>query len=265
MFQIVFQIPAGTPTDYATGANLILWEIVVLLLFIMLPMGYFAARKQTEFRNLRISELGQGWFGFFYALARLFFIIAVVFNSGKNYDEFTNIAYLCSMIGLTMLIYTYEHYRLGQKAPLFTLVGVFASFFTLSGFQIIPGFSDVPWDIILVIISIASTILLLLVASLYVRIMNRFPGQTRTRTGFEFIGLLLLVLGIIFDGQTFITNADSPWFFKMIYPPMLAIMGVSILIVSHTFPKWFYMSYTVFAVAVLFIWFFMNITLLRSL
>lgn len=246
------QIPEGTPTDYATGLNLVLWEIVIFLLFIMLPISYANARNQTDFKNLKIAELGQGWFGFFYAGARLLFILALKVNNGDSYDDFTLVAYLLSMIGLSILIFTYEVYRLGRKAPIFTLIGVLSSFFTISGFNIIPGFQDVDREIILTITSIASSILLVLIASLYLKIMNRFPGQTRTRTSFEFYGLLLFVLSIVFDGQVMLTNPANPYFFKMIFPGVMAIFGVAILISAHSLPKWFFMTFTVIASIVLF-------------
>jgi len=259
------QIPEGTPSDYGTGLNLILWEIVIFLLIIMLPISYANARKQTDFKNLRYAELGQGWFGFLYGGARLLFILALIINHGENYDDFTNVAYLLSMIGLSILIYTYEVYRLGRKAPVFTMIGALSSFFTLSGFNIIPGFQDVPRELILTITSVASSILLVLIASLYLKIMNRFPGQTRTRTGFEFYGLLLFVLSIVFDGEAMLTNPLNPYFFKMIFPGVMAICGVAILVSAHSTPKWFYMTLTIVATAVVFGLFMMHISELAGL
>lgn len=248
---MLVQIPEGTPAEYGTGINLILWELVIFILFMFLPLAYLAARKQ-EFKNIKISELGQGWFGFFYAIARLLFILAIVIDNGNSYDDYTNIAYLFSMVGLSILIFTFEIYRLGRKAPIFTLIGVLSSFFTLSGFEgLIPGLRYVEREIILVIISVASTILLLLVANLYFKIMERFPGKTRNRTGFEFIGLLILVLGIIFDGEAFITMPTNPPFFQLIYPGILAVTGAIILISSHFLPSWAYKTICILGIIVL--------------
>lgn len=239
------------PDGKAEGLNLMLWEVVTFILFLALPLGYYSASKQ-EFPNLKIVEKCYGFFGLFYGIARLFFNFGLIIDNGRYYDEFTVSAYLLSMIGLSILVFSLERKKLARGAPIFTLIGVISSVFTLSGFEgLIPGFSDVPRETILVIISVASFLLLLMIANLYFNIMERFPGKTRTRTAYEFFGMVLFVFAIVLDGQAVSTMPGNPIFFALYYPGIMAICGMSLFIAAHFFPSWFFKLATIIVITVL--------------
>jgi hypothetical protein len=253
----MFQIPEGTPVEYNTGWNIILWELVIISLILLLPLGYRSASK-SDLENVRKVERGKGWFGFLYAWGRLFFIFALTINNGNSYDLLTMVGYVFSMIGLTMLIFTYERYKLSKRGVFFSLLGGIASFITLTGFDIIPGIF-LERNQISFIIAVASTVLLLLIANLYFNVAEKFPGQLRQRTIYEFYGLIMVVFGIILDGEKVITNPVVPLFFKLIYPPLMALFGVWLVIISHDGQPWAYKSLALSATIVLFALFIMHL------
>jgi hypothetical protein len=262
---MLIQIPTGMPADYNTGLNLQLWILVIFTLFIMLPLGFLSASK-SEMRNVKIVEKGRGFFGFFYAFGRLFFILGVLLNNGDDYDFWVNLGYTFSMIGFTLLIYIYEKYKLSKKAPFFTLIGAIASFFTLTGYEgLIPGIHTENREVIMAITSIASLVLSLMVGALYYQIADRFPGQLRDRTIHEFVGLIILLFGVVLDGQVFLTDPLNPVFFKNIYPVLMTLFGAWLLILSHDASPKIYKPFMYFVLITLFILFFMHMSDIREL
>ncbi len=252
MFLTIMQIPDDMPPGYGSGLNLIMWAVVILLLFMMLPLGLNAARKQ-EFEHLRKAEIARGAFGFFYGMARMFFMFGHNLNNGKNFDFWVILGYVFSMIGLSWLIFTYEYYKLGRKAPFFTSLGLVAAFISLTGFDdLIPGFRNVPRENILGIISGTATVLISLIAYVYFKTMERFPGKLRTRTFYEFIGLVIMLLGIIFDGQLFITQEGSPMFYRLYLPAVMAVVGVILINLAHDGKRWMFRSFALLGIILVF-------------
>ena len=259
MFLTIMQIPDDMPPGYGSGLNLIFWAVVILLLFMMLPLGLNAARKQ-EFEHLRKAEIARGAFGFFYGMARMFFMFGHNLNNGKNFDFWVILGYLFSMIGLSWLIFTYEYYKLGRKAPFFTAMGLVAALFTFTGFEnLVPGFRDVPRTTILGIISGTTTVLISLIAYVYFKTMERFPGELRSRTFYEFLGLVILLLGIIFDGQVFLSQESSPMFYRLYLPGIMALLGGILINLAHDGKKWMYKSFAYFAAITIFVLFVMHV------
>jgi hypothetical protein len=136
------------------------------------------------------------------------------------------------MIGLTIYIGGIERYTLRQ-IPIFMLFGIISTIITLTGFEgFIPGLQNLRSDI-LVYTSVASAILALILLYLYIQLISKFPGKLRKRTVYELLGIIFLVLGIIMDGEFFISNADIPLYYKEIIPPVMATMGVIMITIAH--------------------------------
>jgi len=230
----VFQIPQGIVENflnYATGINLILWEFFIGALFLWAIISWINANK-AELENVKKTEKTRAFFGLMYGFSRIWFLIGVLHNGGAEYDFWTNMGYLFSMIGLTVYIAGIERYTLRQ-IPAFTLFGIISVVLTLTGFEgLIPGLSNLRRDI-LVFVSIASGILAVILAYLYIKLISKFPGNLRKRTSYELLGILFFVLGIIMDGEFFLSNPTIPLFYKEIIPPIMATMGIIMVTIAH--------------------------------
>jgi hypothetical protein len=230
----MLQIPDAIQREfpgYCQGLNLILWEIFIGSLFMWALVSWINANR-AELENIKKTEKTRAFFGLMYAFSRIFFIFGVVLNDGAQYDFWTNMGYLFSMIGLTVYISGIERYTL-NAIPIFTLFGIISSIITLTGFEnLIPGLSALRKDI-LVFVAIASAVLTIILAYLYIQLISKFPGSLRKRTSYELLGIIFFVLGIIMDGEWFLSSPTNPLFYKEIIPPIMATMGIFMVSIAH--------------------------------
>lgn len=224
---MLYEIPPDVyeqfPEHYH-GVNLAIWLIFVVELVILFVISFLKAKKHESVLAKRLEQ-SFGLFALFYGISRVFFIFAIAIFP-EDYDFYCSLAYFAGNLGFTFLIFALEQI-LQMKKHIFTIFGVISSVIAVLG---IIGFNRTT---VLTIIMVLLSIMTLLVAFLYIRIIQTSPGDLRKLAIIALMGLILFGAGIVIDGQFVLSNPLVPKFIKEFLSPILTIIGLGMVFYSR--------------------------------
>jgi hypothetical protein len=221
---LFYEIPpavyAQFPEHYQ-GINLALW----ILYMVELVIGGFVLVSKTKKHDAQTAkriEMGYAYLLFGYAIARIFFILAIAYDP-DNYDFYCSCAYFFGSIGFASLISTLE-LTLKDKRSFFTLlalVGVVAGILGIIGFN---------RETVLLVVMGTNAMNFVLIFLLYGKIIYTSTGDLRKLAFFALLGVLIFGIASFIDGQYVLANPNIPKFVKEIIAPLMAMIAFGFIL-----------------------------------
>ncbi|MHA1149946.1 MAG: hypothetical protein ACTSR8_17045 [Promethearchaeota archaeon] len=219
---MILQVPEGFPDGYYEGISLYLWFGTITFFFIAFILFIIKGRKldlksqKMLFYGYSMASLGLGF-------TRVFFLLGV--HIPDQYDFFTTLGYLSSLAGLIFWLYILENYLVPKTKKLFTIVSVIA--FLVS---VVALLSPLPREFALNIQYILLPFSLSAIAVLYIYIIIKTTGDVRVKAIWILIGLVLIAVAQILDGEAFITAYPT---FPLVIPPLVMMVGILLYIIPQ--------------------------------
>lgn len=196
-----------TPIEFFLSIRTILLiTFTILLLFGFIYL--FVKARSVEFITTKRIIQGYGLFALCFALTRIFFLISSLDNvlaypeDGPMSAFWALWGYTVTMASLVFVFLVVEKYIL-QRKLIFTIVAVislcadiFAIVLVLLGIDLGPVPAN---DIALYVQYVAAPILGIAICVLYLVIIKNAAGDVRKTAIYTFIGILLILVGIILD------------------------------------------------------------------
>ncbi len=214
-----------------TLTSTILWIIAIAVLWIAV-IFFIRKSKKSDVPSQKNMFLGIGLFFGLYSLTRAFFIIGwyLTFDeSSQLYDIFWRIATIIGMIGFTFLIFVLERYPLERRTKYIgTILGCIALILSLA----------LGSEMGLLVLAVSLPILGVLILALYGYLAKITEGTIRRRAILDFLGILIILLGIMFDTNIaydliFSINPFMAPIVQGIFAPSLFIAGVLVFLYSN--------------------------------
>lgn len=245
--------------DLANNVKTILTVIFIIILIVGSIILLAKARKIEFLATKRIFQ-GYALFGFCFASTRIFFLLSTFYgeiqltyptNSWDNTywglinNIFVVCAYAVTMAAIVFIFRVVEHYILNKK-PIFAIIAVCSlgadilaliltflnfSFFLSNSNIYLPIVAMNPKDFANLVESILSPILGLAICVLYLIIVKSSTGSIKKKALETFIGVFLLLMGILLDMNILSSiTVFNP--FRYMLTPTLMIIGVLIVFYS---------------------------------
>ncbi len=242
---MIFHLPPGTPPVYYHDTNFIIELISILAFFVV--AGILLVRKEGEIASTRGIKTGYSFFAIFYAMCRVFFIVAVWFPNETwntdSYDFFVVIGYFFACIGLTSMILVLEKYLITKTHHVFTILGAAMSvlyFLTILG-TYLPILGFLNQDFALDLSYVSSPVLTVLIVFLYLFLAVKGAAELRKKALSILLAIALVGVAAIVDGEKLVINAgvmfgwDNPWL-DVYYsiPPLILMIGI-LLFLKNTY------------------------------
>lgn len=214
------------PELYASPSiNLILFIGFIALLWVS-ALFYYRKGKTYDLEATKKIIYGYGHLGLFYGITRFFFVFAIVYDNCSQYSFLINLGYPPGLIGFSLLIGPLERVKYKKKyftiaswaLTIVTTVGVFLSLFVSGDIR----------EIFLIIILIGTPLCAVFTFVLYIQLIKGSTGAVRKKAIASFIGLMILVVGIVLDGQFILEAAVIPLFLKIYGGPVCCLVGWAI-------------------------------------
>ncbi len=203
---MILLLPIGTPDIYYHELNFIV-ELVSIITFFVVA-GILFIQKEGEIETARKIKRGYAFFAIFYALCRVFFIVAVWFHSEpwseNSYDFFVVIGYFFACIGLTSMILVVERYLITKTHHLFTILGLIMS--VLYFLAIISVLSQ---DLVLYLSYVSSPLLTVVIVFLYVYLAAKGAAELRKKALAILLSIAFIGIASIIDGESMIINIGA--------------------------------------------------------
>jgi hypothetical protein len=222
--------------DYINYTRTILLLIFIVILFVGSTYLMIKARK-IELNSAKRILQGYALFGFCFAFTRIFFLFSAYYTGiGEGYSSaiWTVSAYAVTMASIVFIFIVVERYILVKK-PIFAsiafislCVDLLALFFTI--FNISLG-TLASKDIALFVQNIIAPILGLAICVLYLVIIRSAAGTVRSKAIKTFIGVFLLLMGVLLDSALF-SSIDAFTVIRAVLTPACFIIGVLIVFMS---------------------------------
>ncbi len=224
----MFEIPeAFRDIGYLEGPELYLWFISIGVLWLGFVLFMIKAPK-IELKSQKMHYIAFGFFSLMFGLTRLLFIIAIFIPD--NYDFYTTLGYITSLVGIIFFLYVLETYLIQKKTKrIFFLISLIT--FIISTIALFGGTSRY---LALQIQYILLPIVLGAVALLYFYLIVKTTGALRKKIIGILLGMVLIALAQILDSEAFITAFPI---FPFIIPPLVLIGGTILFYVSQLYYK----------------------------
>ena len=211
--------------------------IVILIAGFLLLM--IKAKKVETIQTKRIYQ-GYALFGLCYAFTRIFFLFSD-YEIAKNLGVATTLhntlvvaAYAVTFASLVFIFYVLEKHLLNRKlifmsiAIITFIIDIIALILTMLEIDV---FGIEANNIALYSQYIAAPILALAIFLLYITIMRNSTGDVKKRATKSFIGLFLIILGIVIDMD--LMSALGIDQIRYILAPILFIVGALVFYTSQ--------------------------------
>jgi hypothetical protein len=158
---------------------------------------------------------------------RILFIIG--FYIPDSYDFYTLLGYISGTSALIFWIYVLEKYLVKKTKKIFTLITLVSfSFSILALFNIIDR--SIALNLQYILLPFAIAVILIL----YLYLIKKTTGTVRKKAVGILIGLALVLIGQVMDGETFISALPT---FPLLVAPIIMIGGIITFIGSQLFYK----------------------------
>lgn len=227
---MLFQNPPSVPQEHQVpgSLNFLLFLIYIILLFAFGVMFFLKSRKVDAGLNKKII-LSYCFFGIFYGMCRIFFIFASNIVGANAY--FTNIAYAFGAVGFTAIIMALE--KVKYKKRYFSIIAWVLTAITIAGAVLtLLGLEDIR-ETIRFLIYTGVPVSGILIFILYISLIKSGTGFIRKQAIYSFVGLLIMIIGIVLDTQTALEQDWLPLFVKMEIAPLLCIVGWTFFSISN--------------------------------
>lgn len=254
---MILAVPEGTPPIYYNNINLFIGIVSIVIFFVIAAILF--VKKKDEVETARRIKIGYGLFAIFYALCRVFFIIAVWFPdepwNPNSYDFFVVIGYLFASVGLTSLIFVLEKYLITKTKRVFSVIGIVVSVLlaiTIVG-QLLQLQVPVPLIVdgeplnllgqqtALYISVVASPLLIAVIAILYMYLAAKSTADLRKKAVLILVAIALIGIASIFDSETVVVSMPGLLGGNLILldlfysiPPAMMIAGI-LLFLKNTY------------------------------
>ncbi|MHA1821755.1 MAG: hypothetical protein ACTSU2_10710 [Promethearchaeota archaeon] len=212
---------------YARGYNLILWAIAILTMYIAGLIFYLRSKK--------VDVVSAKWFYKSFALffwimgiTRILFIFA--YHLEAYYHAFLAYGYAFGALSLLPIVFILEKWMIHWSHRFFTIVGIVL---VILGFYF-AIFNFNASELSRTIQEVGMPILFLSFLILYLWLIKISTGSVRKKAVFTLIGIIITVLGIVFDGESFMEALIGPlqWV-VLIIPPIIFTLGIIMMIISQ--------------------------------
>ena len=214
-----------------TLISTVLWIVAIGMLWFAL---FFFLRKaqNSDLPSQRNMFLGMGLFMGFYGVTRVLFIIGwyLTYDEGSSlYEIYWRSATIVGMIGFTFLIFVLERYPLNNRTKHIATIASCAVLVV----SIVLGS-----EIGNLVLAYSLPFIAIIILGIYLYLVIIGQGEIRKRSLENFLGILLILLGIMFDTNIAynIISSVSPEFaliFQGVISPLLFIAGVIFFIYSN--------------------------------
>jgi hypothetical protein len=195
-----------TPPVYYHNLNYIV-EIMSIIAFFVVAVILFIPKK-GDIPTAKRIKIGYGLFTVFYAMCRIFFIVAVWYPdetwSANSYDFFVVIGYFFACIGLTSMIFVVERYLITKTRHVFTILGV-----VMSVLYFLAIIGILQQDFVLYLSYISSPLLTVVMVILYLYLAVKGASELRRKALMILLSIALIGVAAIVDGETMIINAGT--------------------------------------------------------
>ena len=217
------QVPDGTPWIYWHSYNLIP-NIVSIIVYIVIGLLLFR-RKEGEVDIYHKVKIGYGVFSIFYAMCRVFFILAIWI--GDYYQILTEIGYLWTTLGLEVILIVIENNLVKGTRHFFTVVGAIFTVILIAGILNLYE-QELARDLT----GYVSPVLIALIVILYLYIAIKGAKDIRKNALLVILAVAFIAVGALLDGEKMVINART-WFLddlmlELFYsiPPVFLITGI---------------------------------------
>ena len=246
---MILILPNGTPDIYYHGFNF--WIEIACIVMFYIAGFILLSKKKDELETHKKIKIGYALFAWFFALCRIFFIVAVWFPSESwangmahgtpppsfrgSYDFFVIFGYIFAAIGLTSIIYVVEKYLISKLHKLFTTIGciligiygltIIALTQTAAALSILPH----PWleiaeylgqQFALLLSTYTSPVLIAVVVILYIYLAIKGTATLRRNAILILVAMALMAMGSIIDGEKLVINAATIFSDNAIFSPL---------------------------------------------
>jgi len=236
--------PSSPLLDLATSIKILLMIIFIIILIVGSTYLMLKARK-IEFKTTKRVLQGYASFGFCFSATRVFFLISTYegrINPQTEQTAFYNniavvSAYAVTMASIVFIFLVVERFILVHK-PVFATIALIS--FCVDIVALVFTFLNLmfgtmsPKDLANFIQTALSPILGLAICVLYIIIIRNSAGSVKRKAIETFVGVFLLLLGIVLDISAFDSLLGTSIFnaIRLVTTPALFIIGV--LIVFHS-------------------------------
>jgi hypothetical protein len=227
-------LPPGTPPIYYHDINFIVELISIIALFVVGPVLF--VKKRDEIVSARRVKMGYGFFTMFYALCRIFFIVAVWYPdepwSPNSYDFFVVIGYFFASLGFTLLILVIERYLIQRTKHVFSIIG-----FSMAILYFLAILGILDQDFALLLSYVSSPVLTAVIVFLYLYLAIKGTAELRRKAIVIIVAIALIGISSIIDGETLIINAATMFgsntlLLDVYYsiPPLILMVGFAVFV-----------------------------------
>ncbi|TFF95022.1 MAG: hypothetical protein EU544_03665 [Promethearchaeota archaeon] len=219
---MILQVPEGFPPGYYSGFSLMLWFVVIALFFLNFIVFLWKARgvemesQKWLFISYGVASLGLGF-------TRIFFILGVYISA--QYDFYTILGYISALAGMVLWIFTLEKYLVTKTKKVLTLITI-----VLLIIDFVALLGPIPRELALDLQYIFLPFSLGAIAILYFYIIAKATGDVRTKAIWILIGLILIVVAQVMDGQAFITAFPAV---PLELAPVIMMAGILLFLISQ--------------------------------
>jgi hypothetical protein len=244
-------LPPGIPTIYYHNINF--WVNVISIVSFFIAAIILSVKRKNQLDVSRKIKQGYAAFMAFYALARIFYIVAVWFpNESWNPNSFaffSVIGYLFAAIGLTSIIFVVEKYLISQTHRLVTILAIVMScIYALTVFVMyVSGYLYVlsqPWlgvftflstylgqSLALTLSDASEPLLVGIIVILYIYLAIKGTATLRRNAILIIVAIALIVTGDLIDSDSIVAMV-APLITNLTYLDLYYAVAPSILIIG---------------------------------
>jgi hypothetical protein len=231
---MILELPPGTPGIYYHEINFIV-ELVSIISFFVVAV-ILGIKKEGEIDVARRIKAGYAFFAVFYAMCRIFFIVAVWYPNetwnSNSYDFFVVCGYFFASLGLSSMILVVEKYLITKTHHIFTIIGLIMS---VLYFLAILGFLS--QDFALDLSYASSPVLTAVIVFLYLYLAVKGAAELRRKALAILFAIALIGISAILDGESMIINAgvmlgSDTLILDLYYsvPPAILMIGILVFL-----------------------------------
>lgn len=220
---LILAIPKGFPDGYYEGISLYLWFGTIALFFLACVLFIMKGRK-LDLKSQKMLFIAYGIASLGLGFTRLFFILGV--HIPDQYDFYTTLGYLSSLAGIIFWLFVLETYLVPKTKKIFTIISLIA--FTISTIALVSPLLSREFALQLQYILLPFS--LGAIAILYIYLILKTTGEVRVKAIWILVGLVLIAIAQIVDGEAFITAFPT---FPLVIPPIVMMLGIGLYVIPQ--------------------------------
>ncbi|NVM04098.1 MAG: hypothetical protein HWN67_17335 [Candidatus Helarchaeota archaeon] len=213
-----------------------LFSLIGLTILLFICGSIFLLRSYRESESQRIIFFCYAFTMIMYGFARMFFIFADYYQAiywgqdSEPYFFWTTLAYSVGTASLIPILFVLEKYLVLKTKGIFTTISIIIFLFSVvSVFGIISKYLSQ------YVVYAGLLVIIICIFSLYIYLIRITEGSVRDKAIGVFIGLIILILGMILDAQITEFLAPGGGFLNQIR----LLIGSSLMISGVSIFNWF--------------------------